>query len=224
VDILPVPVAGETRVIDTRVRRRDFGQQVDYRTRPALSGAELDRLENALFCALPGAKALVVSGSAGCEGAARRVCGILRRARAAGVKTVLDANGEALILGMEAAPDLLKPNERELRSLTGSSEPASAAKLIAAGVREVLLSMGEVGCCLFREGLEKYCPAPEVETINPVGSGDSFLAGYLYAVLKGYSDEFSLMIACAAGAANACVFPAARVERGDVEALLGRPI
>ncbi len=221
VDVRPVPVRSETRTIDTWARLRDFEQQVDYRRGDEMTGAELDLLENALFEALPGAKMLVVSGSAPDARAARRVPGILRRAKEMGVFTALDSNGIALSEGVRGMPDLLKPNEGELMSLTGSSEPASANKL---GLGAVLLSLGATGCCLVKDGMEKYCPAPKVRAVNPVGSGDSFTAGFLYSILKGYSDERAMMIACAAGAANAAAFPAARTTRAEIEILLGQSI
>lgn len=224
VEVLPVPVKPETRVIDTRVRERDFEQRVDYRAGSELSDAELDELEGRLFSVLPGARALVVAGSASCGRAAGRVPGILRRAREMGVQTALDSNGPALLEGVRGLPDLLKPNEGELVSLVGSPEPDAAEELIKSGVGAVLLSMGARGCCLIREGVQKYCPAPRIEAVNPVGSGDSFLAGFLYAAFKGYSDERSMMIACAAGAANAGAFPAARVSRSDIEMVLGQSI
>jgi len=224
IDVLPVPVKAETRAIDTWVRESDFRQRVDYRAGSELADAELDELENRLFSVLPGAKALVVAGSASCGRAAGRVSRILRRAREMGVKTVLDSNGPALTGGVKGLPDLLKPNEKELFSLVGSAEPDAAEALLHSGVGAVLLSMGARGCCLIREGVQKYCPAPRVEAVNPVGSGDSFLAGYLYAALRGYYDELSMMIACAAGAANARVFPAARIKREDIEMVLGQSI
>ena len=160
----------------------------------------------------------------------------LNYARRHGVRTVLDANGDALLEGVRGCPDLLKPNERELESLTGSSDPASAWALIERGVGRVLVSMGARGCCMVGgeaacppeilplthlARAEVYAPAPRVACVNPVGSGDSFLAGYLYAALRGLSDEHALRLACAAGAANAAAFPAARIVWTDILPLLG---
>ena len=68
---------------------------------------------------------------------------------------------------------------------------------------------------------EIYAPAPKVKTVNPVGSGDSLLAGYLYAALRGLPDEDALKFANAAGAANAAMFPAARVGWAQIAPLLG---
>lgn len=235
IDVLPVNVPAPTRMIDTWAREGDFAQRVDYRAGEPLTEEDMDHLEEALFSALPGARVLAVCGSAPGAAAAGRVAGILRRAKKMGVATVLDSNGAALLQGVEGLPDLLKPNERELEALTGSAEPSSAWKLVERGVGRVLVSLGERGCCLVGADAlgpaellpltlgaraELYAPAPRVETINPVGSGDSFLAAYLYAALRGWPDERALSLANAAGAANAQMFPAARVGWKEIEPLL----
>ena len=235
VDVLPVDVPAPTRVIDTWAREGDLAQKVDYRAGEPLTEEDMDHLEEALFSALPGARVLAVCGSAPGGAAAGRVAGILRRAKKMGVATVLDSNGAALLQGVEGLPDLLKPNERELEALTGSADPASAWKLIERGVGRVLVSLGERGCCLvgadalgpaellpltLGSRAEMYAPAPKGKTVNPVGSGDSFLAAYLYAALRGWPDERALLLANAAGAANAQMFPAARVGWKEIGPLL----
>lgn len=223
ITVVPVNSAAPVRVIDTWVRRRDFDQKVDYAKGGPLTGDELDAMENTLFAQLKYAEALAICGSASCEAAARRVPVIIRRAREMGVRVLLDSNGPALTLGAEACPDLVKPNEDELYALTGIKDDPSAAaqKLLDSGVGGVLASLGRAGCMWAGPGFEEYCPSPRVETVNAVGSGDSFVAGFLYASLKGYAPQTALMIACAAGAANAAMFPAARIGREDIEALLG---
>ena len=236
IHVLPVPVSAPTRVIDTWAREGDFAQKVDYRPGAPLSETEMDALEEALFAALPGARALAVCGSAPDGAAAKRVAGILRRAKALGLATVLDSNGAALLEGVRGCPDLLKPNEQELAALAGASDPAAAWKLIEGGVGRVLMSLGAQGCCLVGADAggpaallpltlgaraEIYAPAPKVQTVNPVGSGDSLLAGYLYAALRGLPDAEALKFANAAGAANAAMFPAARVGWAEILPLWG---
>ena len=186
IHVLPVPVSAPTRVIDTWAREGDFAQKVDYRPGAPLSETEMDALEEALFAALPGARALAVCGSAPDGAAAKRVAGILRRAKALGLATVLDSNGAALLEGVRGCPDLLKPNEQELAALAGASDPAAAWKLIEGGVGRVLMSLGAQGCCLVGADAggpaallpltlgaraEIYAPAPKVQTVNAVGSG-----------------------------------------------------
>ena len=223
----PVPVKPETRVIDTEARLGDFAQQVHYVRGEALGEADLDALEAELFRCLPGARVLAVCGSASSEAAARRVPGIIRRAKALGVAVLLDSNGPALIEGAEALPDIVKPNQKELGQLVGrdvvpGEEADAALELVSRGIGGVLVSLGEGGCAYLRADGQYFCPAPKVETVNPVGSGDSFVAGFLYGVLRGWPDNGrALVIACAAGAANARMFPAARVGRAEIEALCG---
>ena len=224
---LPVPMRTPTRVIDTWVRERDCAQRVDYARGGPLSEAELDALEAKLFEILPGARVLAVCGSASCEAAAQRVPGILRRAREMGVATLLDSNGPALLEGVKGLPDIVKPNQKELESLLGreiapGGEAEAALELLARGIGGALVSLGSAGCAYVRADGQYFCPAPKVEAVNPVGSGDSFVAGFLYGVLRGHADSgAALAIACAAGAANAAMFPAARVGRREIEALCG---
>lgn len=215
-----------TRVIDTYVRRRDNDQKVDYVRGGEYTEAELDALEEKLFAVLPGAEMLAICGSASCEAAAKRVPGIIERARGMDITVLLDSNGPALIYGAQARPDMIKPNEDELFALTGIKDDpaAAAAKLMETGVGNVLASMGKAGCMWAAQSSVDYCPAPQVETVNPVGSGDSFVAGFIYAALRGCPPQMALMIANACGAANAAMFPAARITRGDVERLTGWPL
>ena len=72
-----------------------------------------------MYSLLPSAKAFALCGSASCEAAARRVPGILRRAKELGVPVLLDSNGPALAQGVFACPDVVKPNQAELFALTG---------------------------------------------------------------------------------------------------------
>lgn len=219
----PVRVEAPTRTIDAYARLRDCDQKVVYARGGALTEEELDRIEEAVASLLPSAQALAICGSASCEAAARRVPGLIRRAKEMGIPVLLDSNGAALALGVEALPDLVKPNQAELSALTGIEDdlPRAAGALIGRGVKAVLASLGAAGCAYVTADSEVYCPSPRVAAVNPVGSGDSFVAGFLYASVKGYALEASLMIACAAGAANAAQFPAARIAKRDVEELLG---
>ncbi|MBQ4089072.1 MAG: hypothetical protein IJC56_04225 [Clostridia bacterium] len=226
ITLADVETASPTRIIDTYVRRRDYDQRVEYVRGGAYTQAELDALDAKLFELLPGADMLAICGSASCEDAARRVPGIISRAREMGVTVLLDSNGTALTYGVTANPDMIKPNEDELFALTGiKDDPAAAAqKLMEQGVGNVLASLGKAGCMWAAQSSVDYCPAPQVDTVNPIGSGDSFVAGFIYAALRGCPPQLALMIANACGAANAAMFPAARITRADVEKLTGWPL
>ena len=220
------PLARPIRTVDTYVRHGDLAQRVEVLNTPTMDEAEAEALYEAVDARLPEAKLLAICGSACCSTAAALAPRLIERARALGVQTLLDSNGEALLLGAEAHPGLVKPNQYELAQLMhedvpDGSEEDAAMELIERGIPRVLVSLGARGAAMFSENYALYCPAPHVETINLVGSGDSFVAAYIYAQLRGANEYTSLSYACAAGAANAQMFPAARVTKNDIEKLYG---
>jgi sulfofructose kinase len=54
-----------------------------------------------------------------------------------------------------------------------------------------------------------YAPAYRVETVDTTGAGDVFHAGFIYALLQGWTVQHQLEFACAAAALN-CTAPGAR--------------
>ena len=221
-----VPIADNTRTIDTYVCGDDFSQKVTVGQAPQMTGIELDTLYTQVEMLLAQAKVFCVCGSACCQGAVRVGARLIERANHLGVATLLDANGPMLQEGAEALPALIKPNLSELCQLLGRTvleggEEEAARMLLERGIGRVLLSLGDRGAALFTPNESHFCPAPRVQTVNPVGSGDCFVAGYLYALLQGQSDLGALAWACAAGAANAAMFPAARITGEDIAKITG---
>ena len=90
---------------------------------------------------------------------------------------------------LEALPyiDILKANEHEMESLTGSSDPEEAARILAGwGVKEVVLTLGSKGSVIFYEGKFSHIPAyPPEALVDATGCGDTYMAGYLYRRSKG---------------------------------------
>jgi 1-phosphofructokinase family hexose kinase len=126
------------------------------------------------------------------------------------VLTVLDAEGEALRLGVQAEPHLVSPNAREAESLVGhefNDEDDLAAgldEIAALGARNVLITL-ETGCyALARDGEVHRVRAasPRLEPVSTVGAGDTLLAGFLAARVAGRSVEDSVRSAVAVGAAS----------------------
>lgn len=87
--------------------------------------------------------------------------------------------------------DYLFPNEEEAKLLTGAGTVEEAAALIkSAGVRNVIIKGGNRGCYI-QTDVEKYWVDAEkdVECIDTTGAGDSFVAGFLNALLDGKTME-----------------------------------
>jgi len=131
----------------------------------------------------------------------------LRRARAAGLKTSLDAAWDSLgrwLLDMEPClpnVDTLFVNQEESHMLTGKEDTGEAARALRdAGARTVVVKLGAQGCAVFSEGKELRIPAFDVAVVDTTGAGDCFAGGYLAAIQRGRPVEEAARIANAAGA------------------------
>lgn len=83
--------------------------------------------------------------------------------------------------------DYLLPNEEEACMLTGEEEPEKAAeKFLKAGVKHVIIKQGARGCLVKTEKESYAVPAAAtVSCIDTTGAGDSFTAGFVYALSEG---------------------------------------
>lgn len=94
---------------------------------------------------------------------------------------------------LEALPyiDILKANEHEMETLTGSSDPKEAARILAEwGVKEVVLTFGDKGSLIYKDGLYHEIPAYPVEkAVDATGCGDTYMAAYLYQRSEGKEIE-----------------------------------
>ncbi len=108
-----------------------------------------------------------------------------------GVRTVLDASGEALREALKAAPDIIKPNVHELEVLMGKALPAeadviaAARGLVAGGVKLVIVSRGADGACFVTAEEALVVRPPVVRVGSTVGAGDAMVAGIVSAQLRG---------------------------------------
>lgn len=84
---------------------------------------------------------------------------------------------------------ILKANEHETAKITGHTDIHKAAKLLAEwGVKEVVITLGSMGSVIYHEGRFYDIPAYIPSTVVDVtGSGDTYMAGYLYQRVKGGS-------------------------------------
>lgn len=81
---------------------------------------------------------------------------------------------------------VLKANVREAEELSGAAgADGAAARLLEAGIRHVVITMGPKGVlCASREETFRL-PAPQVDVVNVTGAGDAFTAGVAWGVASG---------------------------------------
>lgn len=86
----------------------------------------------------------------------------------------------------DADPDVLrhvtvlKLNEAEAEVLGGEERVA------ALGVPEVLLTLGSTGAIVLAGGTRERVPVRRIETADPTGAGDAYLAAYVWARASGH--------------------------------------
>lgn len=134
------------------------------------------------------------------------VCYVTERLHAAGKTVVLDpAPAQPLPETLLRCADYITPNETELSLITqqptGTLEEirAAAAALRARGAKAVVAKMGARGSMLFRED-ELYDPGFRVQAVDTTAAGDSFNAGFAYALAQGLSEARALELGNAVGA------------------------
>ena len=85
----------------------------------------------------------------------------------------------------------LKANEHEMEVLSGSADARTAGKILYDwGVKEVLLTFGDVGSVIYDGVTFHRIPAYKPkEVVDATGCGDTYMTGYLYQRSKGASIE-----------------------------------
>lgn len=127
-----------------------------------------------------------------------------------GALSLLDTSGEALRLGCQAGPFLIKPNAEETQALTHLQVKTpteimeAATHLRALGARHVVISMGKAGALLqISENENWLAHSPPIKEKNPIGAGDSMVGGLVWALTQGLALPEALRWGIASGAATA---------------------
>lgn len=83
--------------------------------------------------------------------------------------------------------DYLFPNDEEALLLTGHKSVEEAAEvLLDVGVKHVVIKCGARGCYIRTAQEKMWIPAAEgVKCVDTTGAGDSFAAGFMYALSEG---------------------------------------
>ena len=152
---------------------------------------------------------------------------LVQMAKAQGVRVVLDDNGPALNLGLQArGATLFKPSLRELCDLTGThlSTDAQCVKaareLIAQGAAEmVAVSLGGDGALFVTAAGAWRAPAVPVDVQTTIGAGDSFVGGMVWSLARGDAPPVAFRWAMAAGAASLLMPGTALCQAVDVHRL-----
>jgi ribokinase len=117
-------------------------------------------------------------------------------ARQHGIRCILNpAPGQPVNMQALAGLDYFIPNESEAETITGVAvrnlEDARrcAEKLVARGIRRVIITLGANGALLAGQGISQHVPAFAVKSVDSTGAGDAFIGSFAVFLAEGLSEQ-----------------------------------
>lgn len=153
---------------------------------------------------------------------------LVELANQAGKPVVLDCSGAALQAVLESPhkPTVIKPNNEELSQLLGRevSEDLDELKEVLqeplfVGIEWIIVSLGANGTFAKHGDTFYKVDIPRIQVVNPVGSGDSTVAGISSGLLHKESDAELLIKANVLGMLNAQEKMTGHVNMANYQAL-----
>ncbi|RWZ62149.1 tagatose-6-phosphate kinase [Lacticaseibacillus paracasei] len=205
------PIDAETR--SSIAMLHDGGEQTEIlEAGPTIAAEDAEKFLSHFDSLLDKSDLITISGSMPQGLPADYYTQMIAHAGQKNVKVLLDTSGATLKSALEAPvkPLLIKPNEEELggllnRDVDKTDYTALKHDLmdpIFDGVDWIVVSLGAAGA--FVKHLDKFYHAaiPKIKVVNPVGSGDSTLAGLAMGIHDGKSDEDIMKTAMTTGMLN----------------------
>ncbi len=134
-----------------------------------------------------------------------------------GLQVWVDSSGLALDAALQAGAQGIKVNWEE------ACAALELATRLRARVSQVVITLGALGAVYFGPLGKWHVPAPRVETVSSVGSGDAFFGAFLWAVERDGDAHVALQDGVAAGAVNAMYPGAGQFSRAQFEQLRAAP-
>lgn len=222
-----VKVAGETRSCLAIIT--DDGAQTEIlEPGPVISAEEQEAFMEKYRGLLAKASVVVASGSMPQGLPKDFYARLIAMAKEEHKPFLLDTSGEALVKGMEAKPYFIKPNTDEIRAIRGidieSDEDIirEVQRFMTEGIKLPVVSLGARGSIAGYNHHVYRITVPKIQCKNPVGSGDSFVAGVAVGLERGMSVEDVLSLGAACGTANAMEDESGFVRREIVNDLFNK--
>jgi ribokinase len=117
-------------------------------------------------------------------------------AREHGVRCILNpAPGQLVDLSALADLDYFVPNESEAETITGiavrnvADAKKCAERLVAGGIRRVIITLGANGSILSGRGVSEHVPPFAMKSIDSTGAGDAFIGSFVVFLAEGVPER-----------------------------------
>lgn len=205
----------------------DDGQQTELlEGGPAIDEAERLAFLAAFEEAIQQVEYVAISGSLPKGLAADFYNELLSIATKVGVPVLLDTSGTTLekAVAHDEKPFFIKPNEDELAGLLGADLLDVDEKIMEAlqdplfnGIEWIVVTLGASGAIVRHQETFYRVSIPTVEAVNPVGSGDSVVAGFAYGFVEGFETVKLLKHGVVMGLLNAMEEATGSIDPSKIE-------
>ncbi len=209
---LPVWTRTPTRTITTVYEEKVNRQTAFFEPGPSISPNENKNMIEKFINTLEKKRIKVAtfSGTVPDKSAVKLYKTLIKIAHKYGTITILDSYGEEFKEGLKSKPYMVKPNLTEAEEFFNCKLSSLQEQLEALNhfiekykVKISCISLGANGCLITDGSTYFHAVPPEIEEINPVGSGDALLAGFAICLAKNYPISVSARLGVALGTANA---------------------
>ncbi|MFI3171427.1 MAG: 1-phosphofructokinase [Eubacteriales bacterium] len=203
-----VHVDGETR---TNTKVIDANSELTELNEPGvvITEAQLQKLMQKLEAYASENTLIVLAGSLPAGVPKDTYAVLIEMLHKKGAKVLLDADGELFRNGIEAGPDMIKPNRDELSEYAGIVGKATDEDLLVIaktfqdkGIETVAISMGSEGAMMIQGNRKVKCPVLKIKAHSAVGAGDAMVAAMAYSWQQEleFEEMVKLCLATSAGA------------------------
>jgi 1-phosphofructokinase family hexose kinase len=229
VELLFIEVPGSTRInvtiLERKLSRETHLQTVGY----SISQADVEQLNVVFDRSVTPGDVVVIGGSLPPGSPDGLAAALIALCKVRGAYVILDSSGAALLDGLRAGPQMVKPNLLELAQIVGRPVDDSdtdileaAQECLSLGVTRVVVSRGYRGILVIeREHAWKaWLDSGRSYATASVGSGDAVVAAFALSTLQDRSIEESMRLGVACGAGNLLTKLPGRFRAEDVTELL----
>jgi len=220
-----VTVAQNTRTCTTVIDLSTTHATELVQEHAVIDPADWDQLRAKLAGLIPQSRIVVLSGSLPPQAPQDFYADCLKIANQHHIPVILDGRGTPLRHAMPHRPWVVKPNRAELAETVGFAIDTRAAlrtaitQLIAGGPQWAVITMGPQGAVVSDGQSFWHLHVPKIESVNPIGSGDSFAAGIAAALSRGQAMPEAARLGAACAVANALTPLPGHIHLSDVERL-----
>lgn len=218
-----IQVDGESRLCLNIIDQKTGGQTEINESGPVINETDWQTVKRKIKQLAEQSKYMIFSGSLSKGLDDHIYAELIQSLKDTPTKIILDTSGPALQRGLQARPHMIKPNKDELAGILDQDDISeheiieTLKKWQNLKIPIIIVSLGSEGAIVSVEGRLYKVEVPKMTAVNPVGSGDAFIAGMVKGLCEGLSIEETLRLAAAAGTANACENQAGTVNSEQLE-------